>query len=74
MTDFDPTYTIDPDSGAITDPGKFEGEAGYLPLAYDIYLDGLHDDDDGEVVTVTMPDGRVVKFVESDIGFVTEVV
>ena len=32
-------YTIN-SLGFITDPGKFEGEASWVPLAHDSYLDG----------------------------------
>ena len=31
--------------GVITDPGKFEGESVWVPMAYDDYLDGCWEDD-----------------------------
>jgi len=33
---------------AVKGPGKFEGEAIYVPYVYDVYLDGGLDFDDGE--------------------------
>jgi len=59
--------------GVIVTPGKFEGQKAYLPVAYGTYLAGFADDDDGDVVTVTLDDGKVVKFIETEQGFVEEV-
>lgn len=44
-------YDVD-ESGMIRSPGKFEGEQIYAPYFYDIYLNGGHASDDGEVITV----------------------
>ena len=74
-------YTIK--NGRITDLGKFEGEARYLPYFYAVYLDGCADDD-GDVISVPVTaDDRLVfpelkrrkrvRFVVEDNGFVTEV-
>ena len=65
-------HDVNPATGRITTPGKFEGELEYMLDAYDIYLDGFHDDDTDGVITVTMPDGRTVAFTVTDDGFVTE--
>ena len=57
----------------ITSPGKFEGEREAVKVAYEKYLDGVYDDDDGTVVTVTLDDGEIVRWVEGDFGFIYEV-
>lgn len=57
----------------ITRPGKFEGEREVLRDAYDLYLEGCADSDDGETVTVTLEDGTAIAFTEDDRGFVSEV-
>jgi len=68
----------------VSCPGKFEGEAAYVPYFWDHYLNGFADDDDGEVLRFDVTDedrrrfpdlGRVdfVKLRETDSGFVIEV-
>jgi hypothetical protein len=65
-------------------PGKFEGEAAHVPYYWDLYLDGMYEEDDGEVVTfeVVQDDLKIfpelksrakVCLSESSDGFVQEV-
>lgn len=72
------------DSLTITEPGKFEGEARYVPHFWNAYLSGLTDFDNGKVMGfyVTEADKalfpelkrrRTVKLVEDSQGFVCEV-
>ena len=59
----------------ITDPGMFEGQLAYMPVAWEQYLNGFCDDN-GRVVTVDIDwEGRrrTVRFVVDDMGFVREV-
>ncbi len=67
----------------VEGPGKFEGEARYVPYFWDVYMDGGADDDDGTVLTFNVSDedkklfpelrGRKrVKLMEQDSGFVVE--
>ena len=74
-------YTVE--AGRIRSPGKFEGEMVYLPHFYDAYLDGLAEDDDGEVLSfdITPEDReqfpelgcrRVLRLYIRDDGFVCE--
>ena len=69
---------------AVSHPGKFEGEAPYVPYYWDAYLNGFADRDDGKVLgfDVTTEDRalfpelkgrRTVRLVETDQGFVCEV-
>ena len=69
--------------GIIRNPGKFEGEAEYMPFFYDVYLNGCADDN-GHVLSVLVePADKIawpqlkrrqrVRFVITDQGFVTEV-
>jgi hypothetical protein len=37
-------------------PGKFEGEAPWVPYFWDALLDGMADEDDGEVAWFTVTD------------------
>ena len=71
--------------GRITDPGKFEGEAPYVPYYWGEYLNGGADSDDGIMLRfkVTKEDRalfpgllnrrRVISLYESSDGFVCEV-
>ncbi len=72
------------ESGIIRSPGKFEGEARYVPYFWDAYLNGCADRDDGAVLgfdvskedKVRFPElkrRRTVKLIERDDGFVVEV-
>lgn len=65
-------------------PGKFEGEARYVPYFWNEFLNGAYDRDDGKVITfyVTKEDKklfpelkhrRAVKLVEQSDGFVVEI-
>lgn len=65
-------------------PGKFEGQARYIPYFYEVYLDGGADDDDGRVLTFRLnaddkkwfPElkrRKAVKIEVTDYGFVQEV-
>ncbi len=69
----------------ITEPGKFEGEPGYVLAAWDVVLNGLHDEvgensEDAPIARVSVdslpedtevPDGAVfIEVWESDYGFV----
>jgi len=69
---------------AVGSPGKFEGEAPYVPYFWEKMLDGCEDDDDGFVVTFEVTPGDIAIFpelkegafiylAEGDNGFVTEV-
>ncbi len=57
----------------IASPGKFGGEMSYMLEAYALWLDGFSDDDDGDVITVTLESGQVVRFVVTIDGFVCEI-
>lgn len=71
------------ENGVIRSPGKFEGEAVYVPYFWDVYLDGGADEDDGEVLVfyvsdedrATFPElqGPTVMLRQLDNGFVVEV-
>lgn len=65
-------------------PGKFEGEAPYVPYFWEVGMDGMADDDDGEILkfVVTEEDRQMfpelrgrkrVRLRETDQGFVVEV-
>jgi hypothetical protein len=65
-------------------PGKFEGEAAYVPYFWNVFLEGGADRDDGRILgfDVTAEDKaifpelknrRTVKLLETDQGFVCEV-
>jgi len=69
---------------AINHPGKFEGEAIYVPYFWEAFLNGFADRDDGTVLgfDVSAEDhdmfpelkGRhTVKLIETDHGFVSEI-
>lgn len=71
-------------SGIIVSPGKFEGEAIYVPYFWEIFLNGCADRDDGKVLgfDVSPEDKkefpelkkrRTVKLYQRDDGFVCEV-
>jgi hypothetical protein len=68
----------------VRGPGKFEGEAPYVPYFWDLYLNGFADDDDGVVLSFTVDEEdkaifpelrrrKRVKLYESSNGFVIEV-
>lgn len=68
----------------VSRPGKFEGEARYVPYFWEFYLEGFAENDDGTVLTfkVTKEDRRLfpelkgrrsVRLFESAEGFVSEV-
>jgi len=68
----------------VNQPGKFEGEAAYVPYFWEAYLDGCADRDDGTVLgfDVSSEDKeifpelkrrRTVKLIEDSQGFVREV-
>lgn len=70
--------------GRIQDPGRFEGEARYVPYFWDAYLNGLADRDDGTVLGFNIDDKdrekfpelkgrRTVRLVQDAQGFVKEV-
>ena len=69
---------------AVKHPGKFEGEARYVPYYWEAFLNGCADRDDGEVLgfDVTAEDKeifpelkrrRTVNILEDTNGFVCEV-
>lgn len=75
-------YAIE--SGIIRSPGKFEGEAVYVPYFWDAYLNGFADRDDGTILgfDVTAEDRamfpelkgrRTVRLYQRSDGFVCEV-
>ncbi len=45
-------------------PGKFEGEAAYVPYFWDAFMNGMADDDDGETLTFRVTDADRVIFPE----------
>jgi len=64
-------------------PGKFEGEARYVPYYWDVFMEGGADEDDGEVLTfnVSTEDKKMfpelkrrkrVRLEETGQGFVVE--
>lgn len=66
----------------ITQPGKFEGEPIWAPYFWFAYLNGMADEDDGNVITFfvsnedldqfpELVDIEKVQLVESESGFVT---
>lgn len=57
------TYAVDT-HGLICDPGKFEGEALYVPYFWDVYLNGFADDDDGKTLTFNVDDDDRKQFPE----------
>lgn len=68
---------------AVHGPGKFEGEAPYVPYFWEQYLEGNYADDDGETLTFTVTDEdrrlfpelvgkETVELYERDDGFVIE--
>lgn len=70
--------------GVIRSPGKFEGEAVYVPYFWDAYLSGMADRDDGTILgfDITAEDKqqfpelkgrRTIKLYQRDDGFVCEV-
>lgn len=76
-------FTIDR-HGIIRDPGRFEGEAIYVPYFYQAYLDGMADEDDGEVLKFRiqkqdleqfpeLADRKTVRLYIRENGFVCEV-
>jgi hypothetical protein len=65
-------------------PGKFEGEARYVPYYWEIFLDGGADRDDGKILSfnVSAEDKenfpelkrrKVIKLYEREDGFVVEI-
>ena len=73
------------DNGRITSPGKFEGEALYVPYFWEKGLSGWYDDEeDGNYVFFVMPEDREqfpelkqlrrVVLTEDDNGFVRELI
>lgn len=80
-TQIEQEYAVE--NGRITTPGKFEGEAVYVPYFWDAYLNGFADRDNGTVLgfDVTAEDKklfpelkgrRTVKLYERSDGFVCE--
>jgi hypothetical protein len=68
----------------VKGPGKFEGEARYVPYYWECYLDGWVDSDDGETLTFNvndedkglfseLKDRKTVKLIEDSQGFVCEI-
>jgi hypothetical protein len=52
------------EQGIIQSPGKFEGEMLYVPYFWDAYLNGMADDDDGNVLTFIVDSGDKNEFPE----------
>ncbi len=76
-------YTLT-EAGTVADPGKFEGEAIYVPYYWDVYVNGGADRDDGRVLgfdivaedKALFPElkrRRTVKLIEDEQGFVREI-
>jgi hypothetical protein len=69
--------------GIIQSPGKFEGEAVYVPYFWDAYLNGMADRDDGKILGFDidftdkamfpeLKNRRTVKLYQREDGFVCE--
>ncbi len=56
-------YDVDA-NGIIRDPGKFEGEMLYVPYFWDAFLNGMADEDEGEVLTFEVDDTDREQFPE----------
>jgi hypothetical protein len=52
------------EEGVIRSPGKFEGEAVYVPYLWEIYLNGGATEDDGETITIEIDADDRLKFPE----------
>lgn len=48
----------------VKGPGKFEGEARYVPYYWDVFLQGYADGDDGQTLTFDVTDKDVERFPE----------
>lgn len=57
-------YDVDPATGHIKTPGKFEGEPRYVPYFWDIGLNGMADTDDGETYGFDISDEDRARFPE----------
>ena len=68
----------------VRGPGKFEGEARYVPHYWSLFLDGFADEDNGKVLKfcVSKEDKenfpelkrrKVIKLIEREDGFVVEI-
>lgn len=44
------------EDGVIRSPGKFEGEAIFVPYLWEVYLNGGATEDDGEIITIDIDD------------------
>lgn len=44
------------EDGVIRSPGKFEGEAVFVPYLWEVYLNGGATEDDGEIITIDIDD------------------
>lgn len=47
--DIEREYTVE--NGMIRNPGKFEGEAVYVPYFYDVLMDGFGNTDEDDITT-----------------------
>ena len=54
------------EDGVIRSPGKFEGEAVYVPYLWEVYLNGGAAEDDGETITIDVEDDDRKEFPELD--------
>jgi hypothetical protein len=68
----------------VKGPGKFEGEARYVPYYWSVFLEGFADRDDGKILSfnVSAEDKesfpelkrrKVIKLYEREDGFVVEI-
>jgi hypothetical protein len=75
---------FDVEGGRIRNPGKFEGERPYVPYFWAAFLEGMADDDDGEVLSFdveamdkelfpALKKRRRVRLIEDGQGFVREI-
>lgn len=80
-SEIEASYRVE--GGIIRSPGKFEGEAVYVPHFWKIGLEGFADRDDGKVWGFDLTDEdkaefpelkgrRTIKLLERDDGFVVE--
>jgi hypothetical protein len=79
------TITIEECEESVSHPGKFEGEARYVPYFWDGYLHGFSDWDDGRILGFNLTEHqrtifpelglrKTIKLIEDDNGFVREVI
>lgn len=72
--DYSGDYKIS-SNGRISSPGKFEGEAPYVPAAWELHLEGYSVELDPDLIEVILPwagEHIVIGLHHDEQGFVTE--